>query len=168
LLIVARTPPSRAAYHRFGNPLFLEALKVLGSQPEVRLVVLVRHPEQRMPIADLGLPNCELPEAAIDSRSLMYEADLVLGAGGTMTREAALLGIPTVSLFAGRPAGVDRWLEQRGALRRVTALDQLEEAVPRPRKPRTVEELRESARAVMKSFVEAVVQVSAPALQRSS
>jgi predicted glycosyltransferase len=85
-----------------------------------------------------------------------------------MTREAALLGVPTVSLFAGRPAGVDRWLEQHGALRRVTALDQLEAAVPRTREPRTVEELRESASAVMKSFVEAVVRVSAPVLQRSS
>jgi predicted glycosyltransferase len=121
-----------------------------------------------MPIAELELGNCEVPRAAIDSRSLMYEADLVVGAGGTMTREAALLGIPTVSLFAGRPAGVDRWLEKRGALRRITDLDQLEAAVPRTREPRTVEELRERARAVTKSFVEAVVQVPEPAPQRLS
>jgi uncharacterized protein len=168
VLVVARTPPSRATYHRFKNPLFLEALKLLGAQPEVRLVVLVRHPEQRTPIAELELGNCEVPRVAIDSRSLMYEADLVVGAGGTMTREAALLGIPTVSLFAGRPAGVDRWLEKRGALRRITDLDQLEAAVPRTREPHTVEELRASARAVMKSFVEAVVQVPEPAPQRFS
>jgi predicted glycosyltransferase len=168
VLVVARTPPSRAAYHRFDNPLFLESLKLLGAQPEVRLVVLVRHPEQRVPIAELELENCALPQAAIDSRSLMYEADLVLGAGGTMTREAALLGVPTVSIFAGRPAGVDRLLEKRGALRRVTDLGQLEAAVPRARKPRTVEELRASSRAVMKTFVEAVVQASEPARRRTS
>jgi uncharacterized protein len=157
VLVVARTPPSRATYHRFDNPLFLEALKAFGSQRDVRLVVLVRHPEQRGPIAELGLPNCTIPEMAIDSRSLMYSADLVLGAGGTMTREAALLGVPTVSLFAGPPPGVDQWLIEKGALRRVTEIGQLEPAVPRPREPRSIEELRERAREVMKSFVRAVV-----------
>jgi predicted glycosyltransferase len=157
VLVVARTPPSRASYHRFDNPLFLEALKALGSQREVRLVVLLRHPEQRWPIAELGLPNCTVPAAAIDSRSLMYKADLVLGAGGTMTREAALLGVPTVSLFAGRRAGVDLWLEEQGALRHITELGQIQPAAPRQREPRTVEELRERARAVTQTFLEAVV-----------
>jgi predicted glycosyltransferase len=156
VLVVARTPPSRATYHRFDNPLFLEALKVLGRQPEVRLVVLLRHPEQRAPVADLGLAGCTIPRAAIDSRSLMYEADLVLGAGGTMTREAALLGIPTLSLFAGPPPGVDRLLQQRGALRRVTEVGQIMPAVPRPRAPKTVKELRERAGVVTQSFVGAV------------
>jgi predicted glycosyltransferase len=87
----------------------------------------------------------------------MYEADLVLGAGGTMTREAALLGVPTLSLFAGPPPGVDRSLEQHGALRRITEVDQIEPAVPRPRPPTSVEELRERAGVVMQSFVAAVV-----------
>ena len=76
-----------------------------------RCVVLARRPEQRRAIGALGLPNVVLPEHAIDSRSLMYAADLVIGAGGTMTREAALLGVPTVSVFAGRTPAVDRWLE---------------------------------------------------------
>jgi predicted glycosyltransferase len=157
ILVVARTPPSRAAYHRFDNPLFLEALKAVGSQPEVRLVVLLRHPEERQSIDALQLRNCTIPQKAIDSRSLMYRADLVIGAGGTMTREAALLGVPTVSLFAGAPPGVDRWLENRGALRRLTEGDHMEPAVPRPKEPRTVEELRERAHAVMQVFVDAVV-----------
>ena len=45
-LVVARTPPTRAIYHRFGNPLFVEALRVVTRQPHVRCVVLARHPEQ--------------------------------------------------------------------------------------------------------------------------
>jgi uncharacterized protein len=157
ILVVARTPPSRAAYHRVDNPLFLEALKAVGSQPEVRLVVLLRHLEERRSIDALQLPNCTLSQKAIDSRSLMYRADLVIGAGGTMTREAALLGVPTVSVFAGSPPGVDRWLEGRGALRRLTKGDQIEPAVPRTKRPRTVEELRERANAVTQVFIDAVV-----------
>ena len=45
----------------------------------------------------------------------MYAADLVIGAGGTMTREAALLGVPTFSVFAGKSPAVDRALEAQGA-----------------------------------------------------
>jgi predicted glycosyltransferase len=157
LLVVARTPPSRATYHNFDNPLFLDALKVVGSQPEVRLVVLLREPEERRSIDELRLRNCTVPENAIDSRSLMYRADLVIGAGGTMTREAALLGVPTVSVFAGAPPGVDRWLEGQGALRRLAKGDQIEPAVARPKEPRTVEELRERGHAVTQVFVDAVV-----------
>ena len=155
-VVVARTPPSRATYHRFDNPLFAEILKRVGAQRDVKLVVLARYEEQRRAIAHLELPNCIIPESTIDSRSLMYRADLVIGAGGTMTREAALLGVPTVSVFAGRPAGVDRWLERRGALRRVTQLGEIESVVPRSRAPRTLEELRERGRAVTKEFLDAV------------
>ena len=113
-LVVARTPPARALYHRFGNPLFTEALRVVARQPHVQSVVLARHPEQVSELAEMNLPNCTIPSAAIDSRSLLYEADLVIGAGGTMTREAALMGVPTFTLFAGRAPAVDRWLEDEG------------------------------------------------------
>lgn len=157
VVVVARTPPSRATYHRFDNPLFVETLEALGRQPTVELVVLTRHPEQRDAIAALALPNCTIPDAAIDSRSLMYGADLVVGAGGTMTREAALLGVPTVSLFAGQPPGVDRWLEQRGALRRVTRLEEIGPTMPRTTAPRTLEELRERGRTVVQAFLEAAI-----------
>jgi uncharacterized protein len=168
VLVVARTPPSRATYHRFDNPLFFETLKLLGEQRDVRLVVLLRHPEQRQLIGELGLPNCTVPRTAIDSRSLMYEADLVLGAGGTMTREAALLGVPTVSLFAGQAPGVDRWLEEKGALRRVTAVEQIEPAEPRSCAPRSVEELRQRAGAVTEIFVQAVLGAGNGASPRPS
>lgn len=131
-LVVARTPPSRAAYHQFGNPLFGDAIKALASDPAARTVVLARHPEQREAIQALDLANVFVPEHAIDSRSLMYQADLVVGAGGTMTREAALMGVPTYSVFAGEQPAVDRELEHRGILRR---LRQVEELFPVRRRP---------------------------------
>ena len=112
--MVARTPPSRALYHGFESPLFVASLRAIGSDERTQLVILVRHPEQREALEAMRLPRCVIPKAAVDSRSLMYAADLVLGAGGTMTREAALLGVPTFSLFAGTTPAVDRWLERGG------------------------------------------------------
>ena len=98
---------------------------MVARQPHVQLVVLARHPEQVSELAELKLPNCTIPSSAIESRTLLYEADLVIGAGGTMTREAALMGVPTFTVFAGRAPAVDRWLEDGGLLERLTDAAQL-------------------------------------------
>ena len=55
--------------------------------------------------AALGLERLVVPAGAVDARSLLCAADAFVGAGGTMTREAALLGLPTFSVFAGAPPG---------------------------------------------------------------
>lgn len=47
-----------------------------------------------------------------------------------MTREAAVLGTPTVSIFAGRPAAVDRWLEDQGKMRIARTIDQVMPELP--------------------------------------
>ena len=125
IVAVARTPPTRALYHGSSNPLFEAALGTVCSQPGVLCVVLTRHPEQIAAIQALGLPTCVLPRDAVDSRSLVYAADLMIGAGGTMTREAAVMGIPAWTLFAGKTPAVDEWLERRGMLNRLTRAEQL-------------------------------------------
>ncbi len=131
VLVVARTPPSRALYHASENPLFIQAVQTVAAVPGARVVVLARHPEQREALARLNLDNLIVPSTAVDSRSLMQAADLVIGAGGTMTREAALLGTRTVTVFAGRTPAVDIWLERRGRLSRLTSAEQLP-ALARP------------------------------------
>jgi hypothetical protein len=157
VLIIARTPPSRAVYHAFGNPLFESALQVACRQDDVVCIVLSRHPEQKEALAALRLANCIVPERAIDSRSLIYASDLMIGAGGTMTREAALMGIPTWTLFAGRQPAVDAWLETRGELRRLESARQLSELTPREAEPRTPAKLRERSGAIEEAFVAATL-----------
>jgi uncharacterized protein len=153
IMAVARTPPTRAVYHSSSNPLFETALRKLCSQDGVVCVVLTRHPEQIVAIESLGLDNCIVPRVAIDSRSLVYAADVMIGAGGTMTREAAVMGIPTWTLFAGKTPAVDVSLEGRGLLRRLTGAEQLRNLVPRPMEPRTPAELHERGRVIEEVFV---------------
>ena len=157
ILVVARTSPSGALYHRGGNPLFVDALRAVAAEPDVQLVVLPRRPDQRREIAGWGLPNLLLPERALETRSLMYMADLVLGAGGTMTREAALLGVPTLSLFAGEIPAVERWLEERGALRRARSLEDVVPTRKRAVEPRDPAELRTRSDGLAAEFVEGVL-----------
>jgi predicted glycosyltransferase len=155
-LVVARTPPDRALYHHFGNSLFAEALRHLAGR-DTYSVVLTRDPDQRRAITDLDLPNCLIPERSVDSRSLMYEAQLVLGAGGTMTREAALMGVPTYSLFAGETPIVDTWLEERGLLKRLRDVQQLNGTARTEFERRPLARIRERSDAINEVFVRATL-----------
>ncbi len=42
--------------------------------------------------------------------------DLVIGGGGTMTREAAVLGVPAYTYFAGKWGAVDQYLSDQHRL----------------------------------------------------
>jgi len=156
VVVVTRTPPTRAVYHRFANPLFVETVLALDRKPNIRLVVLTRHAEQRDAIAALELRHGFVPAAAVDSRSLMYAADLVIGAGGTMTREAALLGVPTLSVFGGSQPAVDRWLEEHGLLRVLRSASDIGEPTRRASEPKPLSELRRRGAKLTEIFVSTI------------
>lgn len=156
-LVVLRTPPSRASYHQFESPLFAAAIERLGRERDLRCVALVRHAEQRSALESLGCPNLLIPEHAIDSRSLMYHADLFIGAGGTMTREAALMGVPTFTVFAGERAAVDRELERRGCLRRLHDVPEMLPVQKRRDGLKPLEQLRTRATGLIETFVDATL-----------
>jgi hypothetical protein len=156
-VVVVRTPPSRALYHPSANPVFEDALRIICAQDDVACIALARHKEQTAAIEAMGLPNCIVPHSAIDSRSLMYAADVMIGAGGTMTREAALMGIPTWTAFAGIAPAVDLWLERQGLLKRLRAASQVSSLRPRPTEPHTPGELRARAAAIERVLVDATL-----------
>jgi predicted glycosyltransferase len=160
-VVAARTPPTRALYHGFANPLFEEALMTVCSQENLVCIALARHPEQLAAMEALDLPNCIIPRAAIDSRSLIYVSDAMIGGGGTMTREAALMGIPTWTLFAGTPPAVDLCLEAGRMLRRLKHADQLRSLGPRSVQPFSPAALRERGRAIEDVFVSVTVSTAA-------
>jgi predicted glycosyltransferase len=114
VLAVFRPPPDGALYHRLANDRFEELLASARRTPEVETIVLPRGPQQRRRYR--GLPGVKIPDRAVDSLALLALADLTIGGGGTMTRESALLGTPTYTVFAGRPAAVDEALIRQGRL----------------------------------------------------
>ena len=128
---------------------------------DIACVALTRFPSQAAGIEELALPGCIVPRAAIDSRSLMYAADLVIGAGGTMTREAALMGVPTLTVFAGQPPAADRWLEERGSMARLGDVAQVRAIEPRHSEPAPVDALRERGERGIEAFVDGVTEAAA-------
>jgi predicted glycosyltransferase len=123
--VVLRPPADVALYHRFSNPLFDAVLERLGRRADVVSVVLPRTPEQGTRIRALDLPSVVVPEHAVDGGSLVAGADLVVSAGGTMNREAVVLGTPVYTTFAGRLGGVDERLVAEGRLRPLESPDDL-------------------------------------------
>jgi predicted glycosyltransferase len=132
IVAVVRTPPDVSLYHRHGNPLFASVIDRLGSDPDVQAVVLPRTPVQREALLARGLPSLVVPERAVDALSLVALADVVVSAGGTMNREAAALGTPVWTTFAGRIGAVDEKLVAQGRLRILGSVDDLR-IQPKPR-----------------------------------
>lgn len=52
----------------------------------------------------------------LDLNTIVQDCALFIGAGGTMTRELALLGIPTISVYQERLLEVDKYLIKRGSM----------------------------------------------------
>jgi uncharacterized protein len=126
VVVVVRTPPDVALYHRQENPLFPNVLARLGNDGGVHAVVLPRTDEQRELVKGLGLPSLIVPERAIDAQSLIAFSDLVVSAGGTMNRESVALGVPVYTTFRGRLGGVDEALLREGRLRQLEEASSLE------------------------------------------
>jgi predicted glycosyltransferase len=119
VLVVLRPPASMALYHRgITNDVFGAVLdRVRGTEGAVA-VVLPRTPDQRVALkAAVGRDErVVITRDAVDGASLVAAADLVVSAGGTMNREAAALGVPVYTVFAGRIGGVDEQLVTDGRL----------------------------------------------------
>jgi predicted glycosyltransferase len=114
-LAVFRPPPEGALYHQQGNSDFDTVLEYAVSRDDVHVVVLPRMAEQQLRYAEME--GVHVPDRAVDGLALLRSADVFIGAGGTMSREAALLGARSYTMFAGRLAAVDADLIERGLLK---------------------------------------------------
>jgi predicted glycosyltransferase len=133
VLVVLRPPADMALYHRgITNDVFAAVLDRARSTDGCVAVVLPRTAEQRgrIAVSVAGDPSVVLPDGAIDGASLVAAADVVVSAGGTMNREAAALGVPVFTVFAGRIGGVDEQLVRDGRLR---VLERAEDVQLEPR-----------------------------------
>ncbi|HEX8097587.1 MAG TPA: DUF354 domain-containing protein [Pyrinomonadaceae bacterium] len=126
ILVTVRPPAGEALYHRFENELFNELLEMLSAREGVKVIMLARTDAQRAEYAARECENLVLPRRALDGASLIAASDLVVSAGGTMNREAAALGVPAATVYAGRRAAIDEELVREGRLLRVSTRRDLE------------------------------------------
>lgn len=126
VLVVIRPPARDALYHRFENELFYELLRRLEARADAKIVLLPRTKAQRAEFSARPSGNIILPREALDGANLIAAADLVISAGGTMNREAAALGVPAATIYAGRWAAIDEELVREGRLKRINTREDLD------------------------------------------
>ena len=139
---MVRPPPESSAYHA-ENPLYEGVLDRLAGTEHVQAVVIPRTEGQRRSMAERRRANLIVPEQAVDTQSLIALCDLVVGAGGTMNREAVALGTSVYTIFSGRTGAVDQRLIAEGCLRPLGSAEELElrkrDTEPGVRSPRDPE-----------------------------
>ena len=121
-LIVIRPPAPWTAYHRFENYLFDDLINYLAHKEGIYILFLPRISSQIDNIHHL--PNFHVAQKIYNGPDLLYCADAVISGGGTMNREAAVLGTPTYTIFKGEIGEVDRYLIQRN---RMTLIERVED-----------------------------------------
>lgn len=112
-VVYLRPEPWTAQYYK-GSRNFLDNL-VLGLKDKVDVVLLPRGKEQGVHYQDARFAGVRVVTTALDIADIAPDCDLFIGAGGTMTREMAVLGIPTISVYQDELLDVDLHLLQVGA-----------------------------------------------------
>ena len=119
-VVYVRPEPWTAQYYK-GSRNFLDDL-LLGMKAHVDIVLLPRGKEQGLHYQGPQVKGIRAVTTALDIADIAPDCDLFIGAGGTMTREMAVLGIPTISVYQDELLDVDRHLLDIGAFQHLPAL----------------------------------------------
>jgi len=104
------------------EPVILPVIKDLMDKlgDTAQFIALPRYGEQAHALRTALGNRLIIPKTAIDGPSLLSYTSIFIGAGGTMTTEAALLGVPTISCYPGQPTLVEEYLVKQDLVFRVT------------------------------------------------
>jgi len=132
-IVAFRTEESSASYLLGKTPKAPQLLPLVGgllkSNVDFHAVVMPRYDSQIALLKEKLGKRATVCESAIDSLSLISYASVFVGAGGTMTTEAALLGVPTFSCYPDRPFLVEEYLIKKGLIVREASLGRVKAKV---------------------------------------
>lgn len=129
---VLRPPATTANYHSSkSEEIFDGLLKHLLRSDGVFTAIVPRTLDQANEIEAaierlaLSHGSFTILREAVDGLQLAFAADLLISGGGTMNREAALLGVPVYSIFAGRLGSLDAQMEEEGLITFVREIEDI-------------------------------------------
>lgn len=126
ILIVVRPHASEALYHRqFVNEILDELLDEFSKNAKIILLPRKKYQGEELRKKHPS-KNIIIPETVLDGANLLAAADIVISGGGTMNREAAALGVPVWTIFAGKQAAIDEYLINENRLRKIEKVKDLD------------------------------------------
>lgn len=112
--IYIRLEPWTAAYYKGSSGFLDELIIALSKKNEVR--VLPRDAVQRSHFMGKRFEGIGVVSRPLRLEEIVADCRLFIGAGGSMTRELAYFGIPTISVYQGELLEVDKYLVSIGAM----------------------------------------------------
>jgi uncharacterized protein len=112
--VFIRPEPATAQYYD-GKENFLDDL-LNELTDEVAVTVLTRNNRQFKHYSSGKFPKLEVPSIPISFEDIASSCSYFIGAGGSMTREMAMIGIPTVSVYQDKLLDVDKALVESGLM----------------------------------------------------
>ena len=97
-MILIRPEESEAAYIKGESKTLKIIEKIVEKFPDEKKIVLSRYKDQSDEIKRVFEKNVNILSKPVSGKELLGNIDCFVGSGGTMTAEAGLLGIPTISL----------------------------------------------------------------------
>jgi predicted glycosyltransferase len=113
--IFIRPEPQTAQYYK-GKENFLDEM-LLSLQHKYKICVLTRDNQQYIHYKQDKFDKLNVPDKPIDFETIATECTIFIGAGGSMTRELAILGIPTISVYQDELLDVDGYLLEKKLMR---------------------------------------------------
>ena len=123
--ILIRLPESHAAYIKNKKINFISIIqKILNGFPDYNILILPRYSDQIKKLHNKFGKKIIILDRVVDNNEIFSITDVFVGSGGTMTAEAALRGIPTIS-YNAVPNFVEAYLIRKGLLRSETNLNKI-------------------------------------------
>lgn len=123
VLVIFRPPSMVANYHNSrSEDLLINGLKYFSNFKDVVCLITCRTSEDKEFILSQvkDKKNIRFLDKPVDGLQLLYHADIAISGGGTMNREAALLGTETYSIFTGKRPYLDELLFEQKRLNFIT------------------------------------------------
>ena len=99
-IILIRLEEDEASYSLKKRPIIPIIKEILKEFSGQEIVIMTRYTSQKKYLQQIFQKKIKILSTVVDSKLLLYNADIFIGSGGTMTAESALLGIPTISYDA--------------------------------------------------------------------
>ena len=120
LKIYIRPEPRTAQYYKGGEN-FLDEV-IMDLKEEFSIIMLTRDKEQFNHYKSSDFSGIQVPEKSLSFDEIANDCQLFIGAGGTMTREMAVIGIPTISVYRDDLLDVDKYLIEKGLMKHIPDL----------------------------------------------
>jgi len=113
-LVTIRPSAMYANYHDpLSEQILLKVIEKAMDTPDAWPLIVSRIDKDKEFIRERFGDKVHFLEKAVDGLQLIWNSDVFISGGGTMNREAGLLGIPVYSIFTGRKPYLDEYLAEQ-------------------------------------------------------